>query len=407
MYENRAYYLIKQYYTQSLSDQEWIELEALFHTEDPKILDAAFIRLMKEEINHDVGEVDEAHLQQRISEILQVDVQEQPRSSDQPIRLQRMSKLTRSMWFSIAAILVLVGFLAVLFYPKNPNETLSTAAVDTVVTDLLPGQDGGILSFENGKTIDLSNLPEGKTTLRSYDNIAIEVERTNATYALIQDKPTASLIYQEIETPKGRRFRVNLSDGSRIWLNAGSKLRFPIQFDSEKREVYLSGEAYFEVAHQADRPFRVKFKNMDSSVEVLGTKFNINNYPENQEITTTLIEGKVQIINQHNTRMLAPGDVAVATSDGSIRHFTNSSASNSLAWKDNYFQFNEADIKTVMTELGRWYNFEVDYAGKLPAEKYSGKIGKDLTLNQVMEILAGTNIRYKVINKNRIRIYAD
>ena len=407
MYENRAYYLIKQYYTQSLSDQEWIELEALFHTEDPKILDAAFIRLMKEEINHDVGEVDEAHLQQRVSEILQVDVQEKPHSSDQPIRLQRMSKLTRSMWISIAATLVLVGFLAVLFYPKNSNETLATAAVDTVVTDLLPGQDGGILSFENGKTIDLSNLPEGKTTLRSYDNIAIEVERTNATYALIQDKPTASLIYQEIETPKGRRFRVNLSDGSRIWLNAGSKLRFPIQFDSEKREVYLSGEAYFEVAHQADRPFRVKFKNMNSSVEVLGTKFNINNYAENKEITTTLIEGKVQIINQHNTRILAPGDVAVATSDGSIRHFTNSSPANSLAWKDNYFQFNEADIKTVMAELGRWYNFEADYAGKLPAEKYSGKIGKDLTLNQVMEILAGTNIRYKVINKNRIRIYAD
>ncbi len=145
-------------------------------------------------------------------------------------------------------------------------------------------------------------------------------------------------------------------------------------------------------------------QNQDSEIEVLGTHFNVRNYPENNGIYTSLFEGKVKVVNGASNRILKPGEVAFAAKNGNITVSLLDNPDDHIAWKENFFSFNNADLKDVMTELGRWYNFEVEFPDSIKSEKYSGKIGKDLTLNQVLEILGGTNLKYKVISSHKIRI---
>jgi len=398
MQETRAYYLIKGYYHDCLTAEEWIEFEELL-SQNPSLVEEKLQLLMHELSESSSGlSFSEEKFQDSLNEIFEID-----KVSQRDLPPVVFKERSYFKWFSVAAAIIIMAIIPIYFY-KQHKSSVPEIEESFVVKDFQPGTDGGILKLESGKILDLGSLPEGKSTINEIENVRIQVNRSAATYSIIQEKATDVLVYQEIETPKGKKFKVNLSDGTSIWLNSGSKLRYPIQFGSGVREVYLIGEAYFEVASNPNKPFRVKFENQDSEIEVLGTHFNVRNYPENNGIYTSLFEGKVKVVNGASNRILKPGEVAFAAKNGNITVSLLDNPDDHIAWKENFFSFNNADLKDVMTELGRWYNFEVEFPDSIKSEKYSGKIGKDLTLNQVLEILGGTNLKYKVISSHKIRI---
>jgi len=203
-------------------------------------------------------------------------------------------------------------------------------------------------------------------------------------------------VYNTIQTPVGGKFQLNLADGSKVWLNSASSLRFPVFFSGDTREVELKGEAYFEVSKNADKKFSVRSGNQ--TVEVLGTHFNINAYSDEPAITTTLIEGAVRVIelNTKKSQILKPGEQSKVDRDIRIQ-IKDTQAE--VAWKDGYFYFENASIETVMRQLGRWYGITARYEAVLPENHFEGAIATNLTLLEVLEILQKSNIHFRLEGK--------
>jgi ferric-dicitrate binding protein FerR (iron transport regulator) len=224
--------------------------------------------------------------------------------------------------------------------------------------------------------------------------------------------------HNTVSIPKGCQYKVVLSDGSKVWLNAASSIRFPAVFSGKERRVELTGEAYFEVAKDASKPFRIYVSEGASGaqrgalVEVLGTYFNINAYSDEQVLKTTLLEGSVKVSplhastpTIHTSRILIPGQQAQITArslhSGGIQ-VQNVDINEVMAWKNNMFNFNRADIQTIMRQIARWYDVEVVYKGAAPVRNFSGKINHSTDLSTVLKILEQSGIRFQLEGKKII-----
>jgi ferric-dicitrate binding protein FerR (iron transport regulator) len=249
-------------------------------------------------------------------------------------------------------------------------------------------------------------------TIRKQDGLLV-YERPGMSTGDAQ--PTLS--YHTLFIPRGQHYQVVLPDGSKVWLNAASSLRFPSAFTTKQRKVELNGEAYFEVAKDASKPFQVYVSTLGSSqkgtlVEVLGTHFNINAYDNEQVLKTTLLEGSVKVtplqasgITPHQSRLLLPGQQAQIFSNSETQqsvkvHTVDVEAE--VAWKNNLFNFHLADIKTIMRQMARWYDVEVVYEGAVPVRSFSGKINRNTNLNTVLKILEQSGIHFRVEGKRII-----
>jgi ferric-dicitrate binding protein FerR (iron transport regulator) len=204
--------------------------------------------------------------------------------------------------------------------------------------------------------------------------------------------------YNTLSNPRGSKvISLTLSDGTRVWLNAGSSLRYPASFASSavNREVKITGEAYFEVAHDASKPFIVS-KN-DVSVTVLGTHFNVNAYDDESDIKITLLEGSVRVNKGSNTGLLKPGQQAQVSS--SVKVLNNTDVEQVMAWKNGKFSFNGSDIKTVMRELARWYDVNVEYKDEIK-ETFFVKLDRNTNMSNVFRILQTTGaVHFKIEGK--------
>jgi ferric-dicitrate binding protein FerR (iron transport regulator) len=225
-----------------------------------------------------------------------------------------------------------------------------------------------------------------------------------------QPEPDAVAAYNVLEIPKGRQYEMVLPDGSQVWLNAASTLSFPPAFSSGERRVKITGEAYFEVAKNADKPFRVLATQMGGNssngtlVEVLGTHFNINAYEDEEAMKTTLLEGSVRIMTAGDSLAAAPkASVLTPGEQAEIQHTQTAAidvkkvdVEEVVAWKSNVFNFNNTDLQTIMRQIARWYDVEVVYQGRIPVRYFSGKIKRTIPLSAVLEILEQSNIRFKL-----------
>lgn len=211
-------------------------------------------------------------------------------------------------------------------------------------------------------------------------------------------------IFNTITTPKGATKKIVLPDGTRVWMNAASTLRFPTAFTNNERVVELNGEAYFEVAHNARKPFRVKVKGQ--TVEVLGTRFNLMAYDEEPVVKTTLLEGKVKVSANKNQVVLHPGEQSVLTKNATDQLTVSAINGNDvIAWKKGKFLFNQSDIYSVMREISRWYDMDIECKDSLHLHIYlNGSISRDVPLAKVLKILELTGeVKFTVLN-NRIKI---
>lgn len=314
--------------------------------------------------------------------------------------LQRIRPL-RNIYYKLSvAALVLVFFAAGLYFYSGQQPGIESpkkvrAAINP--NDIQPGGNKAILTLADGTRIQLDESRNGmlinQGSIKVHKNSGGVIEYTFNKENKNSSGGVESSIYNTIETPVGGKYQLNLADGTRVWLNSASSLRFPVIFTSQNREVELKGEAYFEVSKDVGRKFSVRAGNQ--SVEVLGTHFNINAYADEQSIKTTLLEGEVRVIEltSRSSKLLKPGEQSIVNKNIQVERIDTQTE---IAWKEGYFNFNSANIETVMRQLGRWYGVHAKYEGKLPEHHFSGAISTELTLLEVLEILEKSNIHFRL-----------
>lgn len=198
--------------------------------------------------------------------------------------------------------------------------------------------------------------------------------------------------YNTAATPRGGQYEFILSDGTKVWLNAASSIRFPVAFPKNERKVQVTGEAYFEVASNPNSPFFVETQGQ--TIQVLGTSFNVNAYDDEQSVRTTLLTGSVNVTAQGISKRLQPGEQA-RYENGNLS-IGVADVGNVIAWKNGYFSFKDDDMHSVMRQIARWYNIDVSYEGQIPDRNFSGEISRNVNLSQILEILTFKKIHYRI-----------
>lgn len=268
-----------------------------------------------------------------------------------------------------------------LLKPDYQKQIASTQNIKIDKDDVNPGENKAVLTLADGSSIILDSNRNG--TLATQGNTKILKLNGMVSYNNLSKKNN-TVLYNTISTPRGGQYQLVLSDGSKVWLNAASSLRFPASFSGKERKVELQGEAYFEVAKNAAMPFKVKTNGME--VEVLGTHFNINSYEDESAIRTTLLEGSIKINKRGSSSLLKPGEQALLNKKGEIKIINHADVEEAIAWKEGKFQFDKADIHAVMRQIARWYDVDVDYQGSV-ASHFGGTISRNVNLSQVLNML--------------------
>lgn len=260
---------------------------------------------------------------------------------------------------------------------------------------IVPGSNKAYLTLGNGKRIVLTDASIGQ--LAKEAGVEISKDRDGQLVYSIKDQMTSDrTLRNTIETPKGGRYQVLLPDGTKVWLNAASKLTYPVSFTgNDSRKVELTGEAYFEVAKNDHLPFKVK--TVFQEVEVLGTHFNVMAYADEKIIRTTLLEGSVKVNAGHQQSLLYPGQQADLNKENQHIRISTALKNKSVAWKNGYFMFTDDTIEEIMKQVGRWYDLEVEYRGNRSMERFGGIYSMDKDIHELMKGLELTGmIHYKI-----------
>lgn len=285
------------------------------------------------------------------------------------------------VFLRIAACLLLVASAATFWYLRHPAHTNSPVLTKDS-TPIEPGKDQAVLILADGSKIALNN--DKDTTLEA----KAMPSGFEQHHGLLHYAPAASHKAEKqlhtLEVPRGGQYQLLLPDGTKVWLNASTTLSFPSAFESDKREIFLEGEAYLEVAPDKMAPFIVKTK--DGVVNVLGTKFNVRAYSNEASVTTTLLDGSVKVSNGNESKLLKPGEEANWTEKQAIR-VQPVETMYAVAWKSGFFMFNRLPIDDVMAQLARWYDIDVIYSDEKPTNTIWGSISRFDRFDDVLKTL--------------------
>ncbi|NBB30070.1 FecR family protein [Cellulophaga sp. BC115SP] len=299
------------------------------------------------------------------------------------------------------ALIISFGFFGWLQYNANLKRTENriVEVKSFEQHDVLPGGDKAVLTLDDGSKVVLDNSAngslgkQGETDIRKTQSGKVVYEGGQVAVA----KP----MFNTLTTPKGGQYQVVLSDGTKVWLNAASSLRFPTAFTGNERRVEMTGEVYFEVAKNPKMPFKVITQGQE--VEVLGTHFNVMAFQNEKVIKTTLLEGSVKVSNNEKTAVLQPGQQSkVGINSNIFRTVNDVNIEEELAWKNGYFQFNDASLEQVMRQIERWYDVDIEYVGKIPNEHFTGKLPRNTNLSNVLKILSMSEVEFKIEGKKII-----
>lgn len=317
----------------------------------------------------------------------------------------------RSLWKPlafVAAAMVLIALSIGLYFNAVPNKGIEAEPMEKeVATDISPGGNKAVLTLADGSTISLDDAKEGDLVEQGGMKIT-KTEDGLVTYTTLAKQHTKDVHpqFNTISTPKGGQYRIVLPDGTTVWLNAASSLKYPTQFTGKERKVELIGEAYFEVSRKHSTegnniPFYVK--TSVQTVEVLGTHFNVNAYSDEGSTNTTLLEGSVRIMAEVEGKvasiLLKPGEQIKVNKNGIGVSTVN--VDNFIAWKNGLFQFQDSDIQSVMRQFSRWYNVDVEFEGEMPSIKLWGKVYRDVNASEALEILEYFGFSYRIVQAGK------
>lgn len=299
-----------------------------------------------------------------------------------------LSSLFNRRWLMAAASIMLVSVFGIYIY--NMQQQPPARVVISEKTDIAPGSNKAVLTFANGKQINLTDVAIGNIA----ENNGMRISKTAD--GVLQYTPTAlkpmAAGTNSIATPAGGQYTVQLPDGTRVMLNAASSLTYPEQFDNAERKVTLTGEAYFEVAAESKRPFRVQTANQ--LVEVLGTRFNLNCY-EDEPVTTTILEdGSVNVTSAAEKKTLRPGQQSTLKKGDMAFTISDADLQTGLAWTRGKLTFKDADLPTILRLVSRWYNVQIRYEGVIKDDLYTGGISRNSKLSTLLDILKDNSIHF-------------
>lgn len=315
-------------------------------------------------------------------------------------------------WYKVAAaasVILLVASFAIYFLRSASIELVGQKANEKkpLINDIAPGGNRATLTLANGNTIILDSVQNGSLAIQGNTQV-IKLNDGKLAYEK-EDNSPATIQYNTITTPRGGQYQLTLSDGSQVWLNAASSITFPTSFVGDKREVKITGEAYFEVAHNAAMPFHVLVVPTSAGlkggdIEVLGTHFNVNAYVDEDAIKTTLLEGSVKVNKGNESLIIAPGEQArIDYSTDKLAIKKNVDIESIIAWKNGLFYFNQSDIRSIMKIVSRWYDLDVIIDDNVPDKKFSGKIYRNVNVSEVIRILETSGIHLNIIG-NKILV---
>lgn len=380
MEKQRIAYLYQQYLNGATNTEEQEEWGAVLVDTDleglvQEVVDAGYYSMADDELKPMDGN--------RSEEIFMYITQAQAK----PVK--------RILWPKIAAVASVFIALSAGIWFYNTQIRKDQSGANQIINDIAPGRNTAKLTLADGRAIDLSDQKSGLViheTSFAYDD-------GTAVAQVASKKGGTSIEQLSLNTPKGGTYQVVLPDGTKVWLNAASMLKFPATFSGAagNRLVELTGEAYFEVAKDSKHPFIVKTDRQE--VEVLGTHFNLNSYPAAGITTTTLLEGSVHISGTGISDNLKPGQKAVLDAKNRLR-VEPANLKEAIAWKNGYFRFNAERIDEVMLTLSRWYNIEVVFEGAVSEEKFSGNISRNINISEVLNMLSYSKaVKFKVAGR--------
>ncbi|MBC8984596.1 FecR family protein [Pedobacter sp. N36a] len=286
-------------------------------------------------------------------------------------------------WQISAAVIFILLTVGSLFYSMFTSPV--GVHTEIVQSAILPGENKAVLTLADGTRVVLDDSENGEI---SRQNGVLITKTDSGTLAYKTSKmPTVTpnkMAYNTLYVPRGGQYKVMLSDGTNVWINSESTLYFPVTSNGKDRQVRLKGEAYFEVAHNKQLPFKVSTGNQ--LVQVLGTNFNIKGYPEDTNIYTTLLKGSVKLhqLSSGHSRILAPGQQAKITENRKEIDISQVKTDQEVAWKNGYFLFNNQDIKSVMKTISRWYDVDVIYKNTPGEDRFGGTFSRNSNLSELL-----------------------
>jgi ferric-dicitrate binding protein FerR (iron transport regulator) len=317
---------------------------------------------------------------------------------DEPRPVVIMRPARSRKWYVAAAaavVLLAVGVKSYLLWEKKGSPEVVVRQPER--PDVLPGKHAAVLTLAGGRQVLLDSAAtdtigrQGNTAIVNRKG-ALDFRGLPAGGGASTDGKTSAgetaLTYNTLTTNPGNQYQLVLPDGTKVWLNAASSIRFPVSFGGQERRVEVTGEAYFEVAANANKPFLVQHDSL--TVKVLGTSFNINTYSNEGAVATTLLEGAVRVGYGASSPMLRPGQQARTAAGGRILISDAVNIDEVIAWKDDLFYFRSADIGAVMRQLARWYDLRVSYGQGKIEERFYARIPKSAHLSEVLDALALT-----------------
>src|SRR6185312_10938857 len=352
---SRLEYLFECYLNQNCSENEEAELMSLLADPENKI---QFQKLIDEVIEKTGAEA-------QMPDHVAASIFKNIINSNVEIRSTVKNKNVFDMrWFKVAAAACIILFFSSFAYwlfhdPANNKRIASTIIPTTKYEPIKPGGSHAVLTMADGSKIVLDSAQNGNIVSGNG-----QIKKQGALLVYDGSKPLKEgsvVSYNTLSTPRGGQYQLVLPDGSKVWLNASSSIHFPTAFVGNQRNVELTGEAYFEIAKNKEKPFHVNVNGMQ--VEVLGTHFNVNAYGDEGAIKTSLLEGSVKIKKGNMSGLLKPGQQGVLKKNSNDLEIKSADMDEVIAWKNGLFQFDGADIKTIMREIGRWYDVEIEYKG--------------------------------------------
>jgi transmembrane sensor len=375
MTHDRLQYLLEQWLNASSTASEEQELkDALAESEH----DAGIREVLYRSIDRSRELENSAGWEQSAEEIIKIDKQ----------------YVRRISWLKYAAAIVLLIGMGTFLWFNTQKKTSTIVAEEPAAkeTAILPGRNGAILRLGDGTELVLDSLNNG----------IIEKQKG----VLLKDgqliyNSTGEGVLNTTTTPNGRQFNLTLSDGTRVWLNAASSITYPAIFNGTSRRVSITGEVYFEVAKDKLKPFAVDVSDK-ASIEVLGTSFNVKAYEEEDAIKATLLEGSVRVNANKKSAILKPGQQVQIGLHENIKLLSEADLPQVMAWKNGLFNFNGYDVRSVMREIGRWYNLEIQYESEPEPRIFRGKMQRNLSLDQLMLALKSQNIHCRIDGRKLI-----
>lgn len=388
MDQNRINYLLRQFASGEITATELNELEIICALPDQEALMAHISTLIAQESTQAPQNTQPAS-EKIFNEVI---------SSDKPA-IGQVRPIRRYRMFAAAAVLLLIVTTGAYFFFRKEEQNNTIAESKPVKPEKNPGRNTAVLTLADGSKIELDSAGNGIIATQGATNVLLQ--QGQLAYDAQQNTTEKSVAYNTITTPRGGEFAITLPDGTKVWLNAASSLRFPTVFTGGKRKVELTGEAYLEVAEDKAHPFEVQIR--DVNVSVLGTQFNIMGYDDEPTLVTTLVSGSVKVeAAGKSPQMLVPGEHAILNHTSGSLSVEKADIVEETAWKNGQIHFNGANIRQIMRQVSRWYDADIVFKGNVADLDFTCTVSRKDKLSKLLALLELTGAVHFTMENGKI-----